>query len=179
MTPHFQITTTPQTLKLIPIQHASLLYQCVQESPSLQVWMDWCCDDFGLGDAEDFIMMTRLNWTQSKAFGFGVFLNGSNTLLGMVSVNELYHTFNMASVGYWISDQYQRQGFGKEALQALVDFCFNNLSVTRLEIVCDPDNIASQQLACACNAKFEVLAENRYVHQGTPKAGMVFSILPA
>ncbi|MEQ1433088.1 GNAT family N-acetyltransferase, partial [Salmonella enterica] len=91
------------------------------------------------------------------AFGFGIYDRDSNTLLGMAAVNELYHTFNMASIGYWVADRYQRQGYAQEAIKALAEFCFAKLSLTRIEIVCDPDNNASQALIESVGAKKEAI----------------------
>ncbi len=151
----------------------------ITQSPSLHDWVDWCREDFTLKEAERFILATRLNWVKAQAYGFGIFdRKHGNKLIGMVAINELYHTFNMASLGYWLGDEHQNQGYAKEALDALIEFCFSMLKLTRLEIVCDPDNLPSQKLAIACGAQFETMAKNRYLHHGIPKLGMVYSIVP-
>ena len=174
----FQIVTSRLVLKLVGSEDAPTLSNCIKQSPSLHQWVDWCTPDFSNDDADEFLLNTRLNWVQAKSYGFGVYRKADGALLGMVSVNELYHTFNMVSLGYWIADKYQNSGFGKESLDAVIEFCFDKLKITRIEIVCDPDNLASQKLAISCRANFEVIAKNRYLYQGTPKAGMVFSIIP-
>jgi RimJ/RimL family protein N-acetyltransferase len=84
----------------------------------------------------------------------------------------------MASIGYWVADEYQNQGYGKEALDALIEFSFSQLKLTRLEIVCDPDNRVSHQLAVKCGAVQEGLFRNRFIFNGEPKTGLVFSIIP-
>lgn len=119
----------------------------------MHTWLDWCDAEVSLKDAQDFLLATRLNWVKTEAFGFGIYDRDSNTLLGMAAVNELYHTFNMASIGYWVADRYQRQGYAQEAIKALAEFCFAKLSLTRIEIVCDPDNNASQALMESVGAK--------------------------
>ncbi|MCL9782300.1 GNAT family N-acetyltransferase [Vibrio sp. S4M6] len=174
----FQIITPRLVLKLVDSNDSQTLCDCIRQSPSLHQWVDWCSANFSTDEADEFLLNTRLNWVRAQSYGFGVYRKSDNALLGMVSVNELYHTFNMVSLGYWIADRYQHQGLGKESLSAVIEFCFGKLGVTRIEIVCDPDNLPSQKLAIACNAQFEVLAKNRYVYQGVPKAGMVFSIIP-
>ncbi|NNN90193.1 GNAT family N-acetyltransferase, partial [Vibrio sp. 2-2(9)] len=55
---------------------------------------------------------------------------------------------------------------------------FAKLSLTRLEIVCDPDNEASQALIESVGAQKEAIARNRFIFQGKPKDGVVFSLLP-
>ncbi|MFY2508317.1 GNAT family N-acetyltransferase [Vibrio pectenicida] len=178
MKPDYQIITPRLVLKLIPQEHDEQLAQCVITSPGLHRWIDWCHQDFSLDDAEKFILATRLNWIKSEAYGFGLYTRKDHTLIGMVAINELYHTFNMASIGYWLGDNYQQQGYAKEAVNALIEFCFAILKVTRIEVVCDPDNIPSQELVKSCGAVFEVSSPNRYIYNGEPKQGLVYSILP-
>ncbi|MBD1565439.1 GNAT family protein [Vibrio sp. SA48] len=178
MSPDFQIITQRLELKLITVDEAQSLADCVSHSPTLHQWIDWCHPHFTLDEAQRFLIATRLNWVKVQALGFGIYLKESDQLIGMVAVNEFYHTFNMASLGYWMSDAKQRKGYAKEALDALIEFCFSKLELTRLEIVCDPDNLPSQQLALACGAKMEALAKNRFLFHGLPKDGIVFSVIP-
>lgn len=178
MTPEFHIITQRLQLRLISIDDAGELVQSIRQSPSLHQWIDWCHARFSLQDAESFIQATRLNWIKAEAYGFGIFERETDALVGMVAINEFYHTFNMASLGYWITDEYQRRGYAQEALHSLITFCFKNLELTRLEIVCDPDNLPSQTLALRCGAIREQLAPNRFLYAGEPKAGIIFSLIP-
>lgn len=178
MSPDFQIISSRLVLKLIEPDQTQTLCHAIQQSPSLHQWVDWCRADFSAKEAERFLLATRLNWVKGEAYGFGVFRRSDDQLLGMVAINEMYHTFNMVSLGYWIADAHQGNGYGSEALQALIHFCFEKLKVTRVEIVCDPANLPSQKLALACGAQYEVTAQNRYVFNNQPRDGMVFSVLP-
>ncbi|MFM2590368.1 GNAT family N-acetyltransferase [Vibrio sp. TBV020] len=178
MTPDYQIITADLTLRLIEVEEAESLRKCVAHSPSLHKWVDWCQPDFSTDDAERFILATRLNWVKAQAYGFGVFCRHSDRLVGMVAINEIYHTFNMASIGYWVADEFQGQGYGSKAVTALAEFCFDMLKLTRIEIVCDPNNIPSQKLIERCNGIFESRAANRFIFDGKPKEGLVYSITP-
>ncbi|MCG6345246.1 GNAT family N-acetyltransferase [Vibrio fluvialis] len=178
MSPDFQIITQRLQLRLITLDEAAEFADCVRHSPSLHQWVDWCYAQFSTQEAERFILATRLNWVKADSYGFGVFDKKQQQLVGMVAINEFYHTFNMASLGYWVAETYQHQGMGKEALSALIEFCFSRLELTRLEIVCDPDNAASQRLAIACGAMQETIARNRFLFDGKPKDGIVYSLIP-
>lgn len=178
MSPDYQIITREFVLRLVDAEESEALQQLVVRSPSLHQWVEWCHADFSLNEADRFILATRLNWVKSDAYGFGIFRRSDDVLVGMVAINELYQTFNMASLGYWLADEFQHQGYARKALLALCEFCFDILKLTRLEIICDPDNLASQKLATACGAKFETLAVNRFIFNGKPKQGAVYSIVP-
>ena len=178
MSPDYQIITTEFILRLIDVEENEQLQRLIARSPQLHQWIDWCHDQFDQQETERFLLSTRLNWIKSDAYGFGIFRRNDGALLGMVAINEFYQTFNMASLGYWIADEYQQQGYGCKALNSLIEFCFDILKLTRLEIICDPNNIASQNLALACGAQFETIAANRFVLDGKPKRGAVYSIIP-
>ena len=178
MSPDFQINTQHLSLKIIEATDAPEFSRLIQTSPSLFPWVDWCHDAFSIVEAEKFILATRLNWVKADAFGFGIFERHSNQLVGMVAINELYHTFNMASLGYWVGDQFQRKEIAKEAMLTLFEFCFAQLKLTRLEIVCDTENLPSQRLIEKCGAERETIAKNRFIVNGKPNDGVVYSVLP-
>lgn len=178
MSPDFQILTQRLSLRLIGADRADELATLIRHSPSLHQWIDWCHSGYSEKEAQNFLLMTRLNWVKADAYGFGVFIKGSDQLVGMVAINELYHTFNMASIGYWIGDSFQQQGIAKEATLALAEFCFAKLKLTRLEIVCDISNIASQKLIEACHAQQEAIARNRFIFHDNPQDGLVYSLIP-
>ncbi|MBD1556516.1 GNAT family N-acetyltransferase [Vibrio sp. S9_S30] len=176
--PDFCIITKRIELRLIKNEEVESFTQAIQTSPSLHQWLDWCDHDFSTEDGYDFLIANRLNWLKGLAFGFGIFERETNQFIGMVALTERYLSFNMGCLGYWISDSHQHQGYGKEALDALIECCFSKMKLTRLEIVCDPENIISHKIAEKCGAICEGIARNRFVHNGKPKDGLVYSIIP-
>ncbi|MEZ9231229.1 GNAT family N-acetyltransferase [Vibrio amylolyticus] len=178
MTPQFTLSTERLVLRLIEAQEVEQFCSCVNASPTLHEWVDWCHSGFSVKEGERFILATRLNWVRGQAYGFGLFRHSDGQFIGMVAINELYHTFNMASIGYWIADQHQHQGYAKEATKVVINFCFELLRITRIELVCDPKNLASHALALSCNAQQESLARNRFIYDGEPRDGLVFSLIP-
>lgn len=179
MTPDHSLTTSRLILRMINGDESDTFTQLIQCSPSLYPWLDWCHAAFSIDEANDFLMYTRLNWVKNTAYGFGIYTQKQNRLVGMVALTDVSMSFNMGTIGYWIADQYQHCGYGKEATQALIQFCFSTLQLTRLECICDPLNHASHQLALSCGGLQEALARNRYLFDGKPKDGLVFSFIPS
>ncbi|WED20811.1 GNAT family N-acetyltransferase [Vibrio sp. JC009] len=174
----FTIVTQKLILRLTNTSELNSFASLVAQSYSLHRWMDWTHKDFNQAEAEEFILANRLNWAKGSSYGFGVYLKASGEMIGMVAITEFQRTSNMAQVGYWIGDRYQRKGFGIEALNALIEFCFAKLELTRLEIVCDPENIPGHIIALKCGAVEEGLVRNRFIYNGKPKDGLVFSVVP-
>ena len=58
-------------------------------------------------------------------------------------------------VAYTIAEAYQAQGLGSEAAQAILNYGFEKLNLTRLICLIDSENIASQKVAGKIGMKFE------------------------
>jgi ribosomal-protein-alanine N-acetyltransferase len=58
-------------------------------------------------------------------------------------------------VAYTIAEEYWGQGLGSEAAQAILNYGFEKLNLTRLICLIDPDNIASQNVAKKIGMTFE------------------------
>lgn len=178
MTPDHTLLTTRLRLRMIHADESERFAYAIQSSPSLYPWLDWCHSAFTVEEAIDFLMHTRLNWLKNNAYGFGIYHQQTDDFIGMVALTDLSPSFNMGTIGYWICDQHQSNGYAKEALLALINFCFTELRLTRLECICDPDNTPSHHIALSCGAEKEGLARNRYLFDGKPKDGIVFSFIP-
>lgn len=97
------------------------------------------------------------------AEGYKQYLNGNNAsfgifkddyLIGKISVsNIVLGIFRNAFVGYSIDKQEQNNGYMKEALGLVSDYCFNELGLHRLEASTLVDNIKSQRVLRSCGFK--------------------------
>jgi len=63
------------------------------------------------------------------------------------------------TLGYWIGAPYARQGYMREALEAVVHHAFTRLDLSRLEAACLPENRASRGLLEKCGFKYEGVAQ--------------------
>ena len=99
------------------------------------------------------------DWRRETAYAFLIFENGSNRLLGGITVaNVRRGVVQSANVGYWIGAPNARQGFMAEALQLALDFCFTRLRLHRVEAACLPHNMASRGLLAKSGFREEGLA---------------------
>lgn len=178
MTPNFEIFTNRLHLRILTTNDSIEFSQQISASKSLYPWLDWCHAHFDNQEANEFIVANRLNWIKNTAYGFGVFDRQNDAFVGMVAINEIHLTSNMASIGYWVADNHQGLGYATEALKAIIEMSFAQLAFTRLEIICDPKNLLSHKVAQKCGAIEEGVARNRFLFSGKPKDGLVFSVIP-
>ncbi len=101
---------------------------------------------YRLQDALDFIPKTRQKQRQNKGYELGIELKETKEIIGMMSIRDIDQQNKNAEVGYWIGRKYWGQGLGSEALQLMIQFCFNKLKLKRLYAKVLHPNIASASL---------------------------------
>ncbi|MCU0441354.1 MAG: GNAT family N-acetyltransferase [Bacteroidia bacterium] len=81
---------------------------------------------------------TKLNWSAT--------LKGDDTCIGIMGFYRLYLEHFRAEVGYMMLASYHGRGLVTEALQALIAYGFDTLTLHTIEAVTDPDNFTSQHI---------------------------------
>jgi RimJ/RimL family protein N-acetyltransferase len=82
-------------------------------------------------------------------------------------------------IGYWLAAQARGRGLTADALLALSRWGFDALGLGRVELVTDPDNIASQRVAEKAGFTREGMLRSILVNRdGSRRDGVMFSLLP-
>ena len=69
------------------------------------------------------------------------------TIFGGITLGHIRRgASQMASLGYWLGEEYANQGLMSEAVSLVVDYAFTSLHLHRLEAACMIDNQASMQV---------------------------------
>ncbi|MBY0500516.1 MAG: GNAT family N-acetyltransferase [Alphaproteobacteria bacterium] len=93
---------------------------------------------YTLQDADNFIAQSQKNLHKGTQVILGIVRRDDNTFLGVAGLEE--------EIGYWLGVEYWGQGYGKEAMKALVHFAFSTLQQERLEGSALEVNIASRRI---------------------------------
>lgn len=98
---------------------------------------------------------------QDYFYEFGVFLK-DGTLVGIASLMDISRlAFQNAYLGYRIFNNQWGKGYGKEAVQLVIDIAFRDLGLHRLEAGIQPKNRRSIALAKAVGLKREGFSPKR------------------
>ena len=83
-------------------------------------------------------------------------------------------------IGYWLAAEARGRGLTAEALLALSRWGFEELGLGRVELVTDPDNVASQRVAEKAGFTREGIQRSILINRdGSRRDGVMFSLLPA
>ena len=75
--------------------------------------------------------------------------------IGSIGVTKMIEQAQLVELGYFISRRYWHQGIATEAVQAVMDFFFDEVGVNRVESRHDPRNPYSGKVMEACGMRYE------------------------
>lgn len=131
---------------------ARLLHSIVREKEIYRFMKDWAGN---APEPKDFYPF--IDWLQTKKESadiyenkrYAVVLKETEQLIGMVGMG-LSDTLNEVEIAYFISEEYQRRGYGKQVVNALADWCFQKSDIPYLILTIDCANTPSCKLAEKC-----------------------------
>ncbi|MBT6897620.1 MAG: GNAT family N-acetyltransferase [Rhodobacteraceae bacterium] len=108
----------------------------------------------------------RVYWSQravknGNAVPLFVFHIEAGQLVGAITLDNIRRgPSQVGTIGYWVGQQYARQGFMSEAIIAMVAHAFGALDLSRVESACLPDNVASRGVLEKAGFKYEGVAQS-------------------
>ena len=108
----------------------------------------------------------RVYWSQravknGNAVPLFVFHKEAGQLVGAITLDNIRRgPSQVGTIGYWVGQQYARQGFMSEAIIAMVTHAFGVLDLSRVESACLPNNLASRGVLEKAGFKYEGVAQS-------------------
>ncbi len=117
-------------------------------------------------------------WRNGSGYSFFVVRRSDAVLLGGLTLSNVRRGITQSgSLGYWIGKPYARQGVTTEAVRSALCFCFDNLTLHRVEAACLPTNIASRRLLDKCGFREEGYATKYLKINGEWTDHVLFAML--
>ena len=108
----------------------------------------------------------RVYWAQ-RSINYGnavpLFLvrRSDDALLGAITLDNIRRGPAQAgTTGYWVGEPFARNGYMKEAIEAVVHYAFHTLDLSRVEAGCLPENAPSRRLLEQSGFKYEGVAQS-------------------
>lgn len=142
--PAYRIETKRLVVRCYNPTDAQMLADSVSESVEhLKPWMPWAHNEPQRIEArEDLLRNWRGKFDLQQDYVFGIFNREETRLLGGTGLHTRLGG-NELEIGYWIHKDFANQGLVTESTAALVKVAFEIIHMHRIEIHCDPRNLAS------------------------------------
>ena len=117
-------------------------------------------------------------WRNGSGYSFFIVRRSDAVLLGGLTLSNVRRGITQSgSLGYWVGKSYAGQGIMTEALRGALCFCFDNLTLHRVEAACLPANIPSRRLLDKCGFKEEGYATKYLKINGEWADHVLFAML--
>ncbi len=107
----------------------------------------------------------RVKWSREyfkagRAVALLIFRKSDDQLIGAITLDNIRKgPAQSVTVGYWLGEEYTRQGYMKEALDRVVAYAFANLDLSRVEAATLEENTASRRLLENSGFRYEGVAQ--------------------
>ena len=102
------------------------------------------------------VKWAKKNFNSKKVIHLFIFLRSNNHLVGGITLDNIrYGPFQSATLGYWLGEEFSKQGIMTESLISLIRYADKDLGISRIEAAALSNNFASRRLLEKCNFKYE------------------------
>lgn len=129
-----------------------------------------------IAEIEKFIKHYTKSFNEEDSwFQAGVYLN--TKMIGDIGIHFLGPENRQCEIGYTISPRYQKNGYGKESVSAMVHYLFGKLKKHRITASLDPRNAASIALLESIGFRKEGLFRKSILNNGGWEDDLVYAVL--
>jgi RimJ/RimL family protein N-acetyltransferase len=145
--PPRQIATARLVLRAWRPEDAPHLKHAIDSSlEHLRPWLPWAWDEPSpLEEIAARLARFTDNFATGKDWLYGIFTPDERTVIGGTGLHPRIGPGGV-EIGYWIAVQQTHKGYATEVARALTMAAFALLEIERVEIRCDPRNVASANL---------------------------------
>lgn len=116
--------------------------------------------------------------SEARAYPLFMFRQSDGALLGAITLDNLRRGPSMSiTVGYWIGERHARRGYMREGLDAVCEYVFRDLDLSRIEAACLPENTPSRALLERCGFKYEGVGQNYLQIAGRWRTHVLYALL--
>ncbi|KGX92318.1 N-acetyltransferase [Pontibacillus halophilus JSM 076056 = DSM 19796] len=128
-------------------------------------------------EAEAFVDSFATSYKEKRGIRWGIEVEGEQQIIGTIGYHAWSEKHKRAEVGYEIHPKQWRKGYASEALDKVLQYGFNELSLRRIGAVVFKENIPSQQLLTKFGFVKEGVLRDYMYQNGEAYDTYVYSLL--
>jgi ribosomal-protein-alanine N-acetyltransferase len=139
---------------------------------------EWADDHLSRKSFTNRVYWAQRSHGQGSALALFLTRKPDGALLGAITLDNVRRgPAQSATLGYWIGQAHARQGYMREAIEALSHHAFRRMDLSRLEAACLEENAASRGLLERSGFKYEGVAQSYLQIAGRWRNHVLYAML--
>ncbi|MBE6714068.1 MAG: GNAT family N-acetyltransferase [Ruminococcaceae bacterium] len=159
-----EINTPRLTLRKLKLSDAERFYEFAKDI-RVSKYMNWITHS-SVYDSENSIKRSIEAYEKGKYYRWGIALKENDTLIGIIQLLSFDEKRNSCSFAYMLSCEHWGNGYGTEALSAVIGFAFDSMAVDIIEADIFSENIASSKVLEKCGMTYTDTIKDKYEKNG-------------
>ncbi|UYY97198.1 GNAT family N-acetyltransferase [Peribacillus frigoritolerans] len=123
------------------------LYEAIVHSnPELKQWLPFAHQDVSLETSEQNVLKAFADFILKEDIRLHIYRKEDDQFIGSTGLHRINWDIPKFEIGYWIDTRFSKLGYITETVEKLTKFAFYHYGAKRVEIRCDPNNIASKRI---------------------------------
>ncbi|WP_219834080.1 GNAT family N-acetyltransferase [Paenibacillus sp. R14(2021)] len=170
-----RLETTRLRLREITVDDEKDLFDCFSNE---QVTRYYGQETFNHSEqAKVLIDFFAKSYIEKRGIRWGIELKGTRGLMGTIGFNAWSPKHKRAEIGYELNPAHWRKGYASEAVSSVIQYGFNEMSLTRIGAVVFIDNEVSNRLLTKLGFQKEGLLRDYMYQNGNAYDTYVYAIL--
>jgi len=129
-------------LELIEAHHAQAIFELIDNNRNhLRKWLTFIDRMPTVEFVEQFCKGTMQRNIEGIEFAY--VLVEQEKVIGRIGIYKIDNQNKIGEIGYWMAESAQGKGIMTKSCKVMIDFCFAQLHLNRIEIKCATDNLRS------------------------------------
>jgi len=162
-------------LRWLEAKDVDSLFSIFSDPEVMQYWSSLPLDNT---HAAEKLLADIHDGFQSRAlFQWGIARYTDDRVIGTCTLYHIDTDNRRAEIGYALGRDYWGQGYMREALTSLINFCFGDLRLHRLEADVDPENLSSIKMLERLGFQKEGYLRERWLVGGGVQDSLYYGLL--
>ncbi|MGR3839406.1 MAG: GNAT family N-acetyltransferase [Cognatishimia sp.] len=138
----------------------------------------WAADHLTRKSFTNRVYWAQRSITNGSAVPLFLIDRQSEGLVGAITLDNIRRDpAQSATLGYWVGQNHARQGFMREAIEAVVHYAFAHMDLSRIEAACLPENTPSRGVLEKSGFKYEGVAQSYLQINGRWRTHVLYACL--
>ena len=172
------VTLSGRIIELIPLERTHF-DDLLALSKDIRIWQHYAMeghDTFKMTQSLETALLEREKGTQ---YAFVIIQKEDNKIIGSTRLLDIQKEHQKLEIGWtWMHPDYWAKNINTECKFLLLEYCFENLGCTRVQLRTDENNIRSRKAIEKTGAQFEGIIRNDMIrNNGTKRNSAYYSII--